>query len=336
MYRCGHFCVLATGVDNMTIDNVRFDTNRDALDIDGCRNMRISNCSVNAPNDDGIVLKSSYALGEMRPCENITITNSLVCGFEIGSLLDATYQPLNRRVPDGMGPTGRIKFGTESNGGFKNITISNIVFDNSRGLALETVDGAILEDITITNITMRDTSNSPIFLRLGERMRAPEGTPVGVLRRINISNIVVSNADPRFACIIAGNPEHYIEDVKLSNIHIEYKGGGTKEHAAIVPPINEGQNYPEPQRMGIMPAYGFYIRHVKGIEMTNIDISYIEEDQRPPFVLDNVIGADFFRIRAQKVADAPSFVLKKVEDFNVQQSRGIPDTHKAKAEDEKF
>ena len=64
----------------------------------------------------------------------------------------------------GYHPTGRIKFGTESNGGFKNITISNCVFDYCRGIALETVDGGLLEDVTITNITMRDIVNDPIFL----------------------------------------------------------------------------------------------------------------------------------------------------------------------------
>ncbi len=71
--------------------------------------------------------------------------------------------------------TGRIKFGTESNGGFKNITISNCVFDHCRGLALETVDGGPIEDIAVTNITMRDVTTAPIFLRLGRRMRGPAG-----------------------------------------------------------------------------------------------------------------------------------------------------------------
>src|SRR4029077_14183806 len=99
-------------------------------------------------------------------------------------------------------PTGRVKFGTESNGGFKNITISNCVFDYSRGLALEAVDGALLEDVTITNITMRDIANSPIFMRLGNRARGPkETTTVGKLRRVIISNVVVYNADPKQASI---------------------------------------------------------------------------------------------------------------------------------------
>src|SRR6185295_16852901 len=128
----GHFALLATGVDNLTIDNVKVDTNRDGFDIDACRNVHISHCSVNSPNDDAIVLKSSYALGCSRATENVTITNCLVSGYDIGSLLDATYKRNVREAPDHDGPTGRIKFGTESNGGFKNITISNVVFDHCR------------------------------------------------------------------------------------------------------------------------------------------------------------------------------------------------------------
>ena len=160
----GHFAILATGVDNLTIDNLRIDTNRDGIDVDACTNVRISNCSVNSPNDDAIVLKSSYALGVARATEHVTITNCFVSGYDIGSLLDGTYKRNVTKAPDRDGPTGRVKFGTESNGGFKNITISNIVFDRSRGLALETVDGGAIEDIAISNITMRDVSNSPLFI----------------------------------------------------------------------------------------------------------------------------------------------------------------------------
>ena len=69
-----------TGVDNLTIDNVKVDTNRDGFDIDACRNVRVSNCTVNAINDDAIVLKSTYALGTLRACENFTITGCQVSG----------------------------------------------------------------------------------------------------------------------------------------------------------------------------------------------------------------------------------------------------------------
>jgi len=187
----GHFAILATGVDNLTIDNLKIDTNRDGIDVDACKNVRISNCTVNSPFDDGICPKSSFALGYARATENVTITNCQVSGYDEGSLLDGTYKRAFNNQNGTFSPTGRIKFGTESNGGFKNITISNCVFEYCRGLALETVDGGLLEDVTISNITMRDISNSPIFLRLGSRVRGPRGTPVGALRRVNINNVIV-------------------------------------------------------------------------------------------------------------------------------------------------
>jgi hypothetical protein len=112
------FAILATGVDNMTIDNVKIDTNRDGMDIDSDRNVRISNVSVNSPNDDGICLKSDYALGFARATENVTITNSQVSGYGNGTFLDGTYQRKTFDKPDSAGPTRRVKFGTESNGGY--------------------------------------------------------------------------------------------------------------------------------------------------------------------------------------------------------------------------
>src|SRR5262249_50295343 len=141
----GHFAILATGVDNLTIDNIKIDTNRDGIDVDSCRHVRMSNVAVNSPADDAIVIKGTHALGFARDTVDMTITNCEVTGFENGSFLNGTYKP-RVEPPNSNGPTGRIKIGTESEGGFKNITISNCVFDHSRGLALETVDGAAIED----------------------------------------------------------------------------------------------------------------------------------------------------------------------------------------------
>src|SRR4051812_49185684 len=128
IYHGGHFGILATGVDNWTCDNLKIDTNRDGIDFDCCQNVRVSNCTVNSPNDDGICPKSSYGLGKVRMTENITITNCQVSGFDEGSLLDGTRKRRDEHT-FGHGPTGRIKCGTESNGGFRNITISNCVFE---------------------------------------------------------------------------------------------------------------------------------------------------------------------------------------------------------------
>lgn len=240
----GHFGVIAIGVENLTIDNLKIDTNRDGMDIDACRNVRVSNCYVNSPWDDGICLKADYALGKPKQVEYVTITNCYVSGcWKEGTLLDGTYQKFGpeERVPH----TGRIKFGTESNGGFRNITISNCIFEGCQGLALETVDGALLEDVTVTNISMRDIISAPIFLRLGRRMRGPDNYPIGTLKRVIISNLVCSNSVGRLGSVISGIPGHEIEDVKISNVQVLHQGGGTREDAAFQPPENE-ESYPEP------------------------------------------------------------------------------------------
>jgi polygalacturonase len=297
--------------------------------------VRISNCSVNSPNDDAIVLKSSYALGFPRATENVTITNCSVSGYDIGSLLDGTFKKNVKEAPDKDGPTGRIKLGTESNGGFKNITISNIVFDHCRGLALETVDGGALEDVSVTNITMRDVTNPPIFLRLGRRMRGPEGAPVGQLRRVNISNIVAYNADARYPSIIAGIPDHNIQDITLSNIRISYRGGGPKELTGVQPPERE-TNYPEPSMFGDLPAYGFFVRHVQAIEFNNATVNYLNPEMRPPFRLEDVTFAKFSNVTGYRAVMVPMFVLRNVSDFNTHGCISVADMHVDRVEKQDY
>lgn len=343
----GHFGVLATGVDNLTINNLTIDTNRDGIDIDGCHNVRLSNLSVNSPNDDAIVLKATHALGFRRATEAVTIINSFVSGYDMGTLLDGTYGRELKKAPDRDGPTGRVKIGTESEGDFRNITISNIVFEHSRGLALESVDGAHIEDVAISNITMRDVSNSPIFIRLGSRMRAPEGTPPGSIRRVIVSNLTASDADARYASIISGIPGNDVEDITLENIRLQYRGGLTLEQAADQPadlvntfffrssggvpkrqpyevPERE-KEYPEPSMFGLLPAYGLYIRHAKGVDVRNLSVSYSKEDSRPAFVVENAQDVRFDDVKWQKPNGAPSFVMRKVENVTGTNCPPVPD-----------
>ena len=314
----GWFAILATGVDNLTINNLKIDTNRDGMDIDCCKNVHVSDCSVNSPHDDGICLKSTYALGYAKATEDVTITNCIVSGYDEGTYLDGTYKRT------GLHPTGRIKFGTESNGGFKNITISNCVFDYCQGLALETVDGGILEDVTISNIVMKDVVNDPVFMRLGARMRGPDGVSVGKLRRVRISNVDVYNADPSHTCTIAGLPGHDIEDIHLSNIHIYYKGGGTKEQAERVVPEN-ANNYPEPGMFGPATAYGLFVRHAKNIRLNDVEFSQLVPDYRPCLIFSDVEGVDLRNVTIQKAKDINEIVLKDVTDFSILQSKGFKD-----------
>ena len=296
MLHCGHFALLATGVDNLTVYNVKADTNRDGFDIDCCRNVRIHACSVNTPWDDAIVLKASYALGKFRDTENVTISDCYVSGYDRGSMLDASWQLDEPQAPDHGYRTGRIKIGTESSGGFKNIAITNCIFEHCRGLALESVDGGSLEDIVISNITLRNIVNAGIFLRLGARMRSPEGTPVGSMKRIRISHVNAYNVDSRYASIISGVPGAIIEDVSLSDIHLYYKGGYTQADA--VNPVPEAEKaYPEPWMFGTVPAKGFYIRHARDIFFDQVSFHFEQPDERPLFVTDDAENIHYENIR---------------------------------------
>ncbi len=319
----GHFGFLLTGVDNLTIDNIKIDTDRDGIDIDCCQNVRVSNCTVNSPWDDGICPKSSYALGYARPTRNITITNCWVTGYyELGTVLDGTFKKFGPevRVPR----TGRIKCGTESNGGFINVTISNCVFEGCQGYALESVDGALLEDFAITNTTMRDLSSPPFFMRLGARLRGPrESTQVGTFRRITVSNVACFNAPRQAGSIVSGIPGHAIEDIKFSNLYIETAGGGTAEDANAQPGEQE-DSYPDPGRFGVTPATGFFLRHVRNLEMSHVEIAHATPDARPAFHLHDVDRADFFAITAPRTADG-AFAMRDVKNLRMSWCRAAAD-----------
>lgn len=330
----GHFALLATGVDNLTIDNLLIDTDRDGMDIDCCKSVRISNCTVNSPWDDAICPKSSYALGYRRATQNITISNNFVTGgYELGSVLDGTWRkfPEDTRVIR----EGRIKCGTESNGGFQNITIAGNVIEGCKGIALESSDGALLEDITITGNAMRDIVDAPLFLCLNQRNRNPKETiRPGTLRRVLISNLVCSNTNASTASMFVGVSGNMIEDVKLSDCYIEHRGMPSKIRVGFgetfqpmpgwqsiwVPERENG--YPEPLLFGPTPSSGFFIRHLKHLEMSHVEVAAKSPDPRPTFWLEDVDRADFFAVTS---ASEKRFSLHDVRDMRIAWSRGIDD-----------
>ncbi len=313
----GHFALLATGDDDVTIDHVTADTNRDGFDIVSCRDVRVTNCTVNSPHDDGICLKSDLALGFPRACENVTVTGCQVSGFDCPTLLDG------RRLHGGG--NGRIKLGTESNGGFKHITISDCVFESCLGLALETVDGGPLEDVTVSGLTMHRPSSSPIFLRLGARLRGPPATTtVGTLARVSISNVVATDADPQYASMIAGIPGHDVTGVTLSNIKVFARGGGAKNTRAwaATRPAERADHYPDPRMFGPTPAYGFYVRHAAGIEFDHVALRLAHEDLRPAFVLDDAKGVKFDDVSAQQSDGVPPLTARDTADVTARDFPG--------------
>jgi polygalacturonase len=337
----GHFALLATGVDNMTIDNLLVDTDRDGFDIDCCRNVRVSNCTVNSPWDDAICPKSSYALGYARSTDNVTIANNYVTGcYELGSVISGAWKHFaeTEHVPY----NGRIKCGTESNGGFRNLTITGNVIEGCKGISLESSDGALIEDVAITGNTLRDIFDAPLFLRLNRRNRNPKETlRPGTLRRVLISNLVSHNSASSTSSILSGIPGNLIEDVKVNNCYFGHKGlpkdmrvGWGEQSKPMpdwktitVPEIEDA--YPELLRFGPTPSNAFFIRHLKNLEMSHVEVAPAVADPRPAFWLEDVHRADFFAVTAPA---QPNFSLHNVTDLRIFWSRAAKDTTLANAD----
>ena len=252
--------------------------NNDGLDIDGCRNVTISDV-ISDSDDDGITLKSTSD----RICENVAITNCVVSSH-----------------------CNAIKLGTESNGGFKNISISNCVVkpsavtdtnffgsvNGTSGISLEIVDGGALQGVVINNISI-DGTESPLFIRLANRARPykkdMEKPSIGTLGDVLISNVVIRNAK-RTGCSITGLPGHPVTNIRLSNITAEFEGGGLISDANRE--IGEKEaDYPDATMFGNLPSYGFFVRHASGIEFDGLKITTKSDDARPAFLFTDVENA---------------------------------------------
>ena len=240
--------------------------NNDGINIDSSEHVRVRNCDVDS-GDDALVIKSTSAT---KPSRDIVASDC----------------KLSTR-------TNAIKLGTESIGGFENISISNcqITHTQMAGIAMYAVDGGDLRDVTISDITM-DGVVVPISIRLGSRLKTfREGDiarpAAGKLRDVTIKNVSAKNVE-MIGMLINGVPGHPVEALTLENIQIELPGGGTGEDARATLPEKESA-YPEFNTFGkTMPAYGSYARHVRGMKLQNVQTTLLKPDGRPATVFVDV------------------------------------------------
>jgi hypothetical protein len=223
-----------------------------------------------------------------------------VSGFEVGTLIDGTM------IPGKENRVGRIKFGTESSGGFRNITISNVVFKTSMGLQLLMVDGGIMENINISNIIMHDVHRDGIIIFSGSRNRTPNLTTASRIRNITISNVTIDGVDKRIGMSITGMPDQPIENIRLSNIRLVSRGGGERWRSRKEVPEPEADSPNVVRWMGVAPVYGVFARHVRGLEMSDVDFSFLEPDFRPVAHFENIDGLILDRVRGQVSEGIPA------------------------------
>ena len=258
-------------------------THIDGISPDGSENVIISDCNLFC-GDDALVFKTSTYDGKVVPCKHITVTNCV-----ISSRCNA------------------IKFGTETTGDMKYITISNCTIYNVRctGISIESIDGANIEAINISNIVMENVA-CPIFMVLGRRMRAPEGTPVGSIRNVNLSNIYADNNDKPYKSIdfwypairegseyqtndcitsnIVNMTENDFENVTLTNVHLKVLGGKTIAESSF---IENPNGYADGAMFGkILPSSGLFVKNVKNAVLQNVTVETVNKDERPTILVE--------------------------------------------------
>ncbi|MGB9604246.1 MAG: glycoside hydrolase family 28 protein [Bryobacteraceae bacterium] len=275
-----NYAISLLGCDHVSIEGVSIiNSYADGIDPDCSRFVRIANCYVDS-HDDAICPKASQALGSPRPTEHLTVTNCIL-----------------------RTDCNAIKFGTESRGDFRNVTISNcVILPRDRGIrpisgvSLESVDGSNIEGVSVSNLVMRQV-RAPLFIRLGNRGRGMNPPVPGSARGIIISNVIA--VDATHTSNVVGIPGHRVRDVVLENLDFTMAGGGV--FTGLNVPEHEAK-YPEATMFGELPAWTLYARHVEGLVVRNLRARVMQPTNRPALVFDDVLDAELDGFRPESAS----------------------------------
>ncbi len=267
-------------------------SNNDGCDIDCCRDVVVSDCRIDS-HDDALCLKS----GNDRPTENVVITNCI------------TRTHCNH-----------VKTGTESNGGFRNITVTHLQmvpstilesdpntggadYRGACGIALGCVDGGMLENISVSHVQM-DQVRVPFFVKLGDRGRPIHGSetrlPVQYARGIRLSHITARRAGPCGGYVM-GLPESPVRGVRIEHCDLEFEGGGDDALAEAALPLHR-EVYPSCDAFGSLPAYALFLRDAAGVRLADLELRTLAADARPALRWQRVQDLHVDRVRTAQEA----------------------------------
>ncbi len=248
-----------TGCENVVIHGITILNdlkvpNCDGIDPDHCRNVRISDCHIEA-GDDCIVIKNTREFAKYGPTENITVT---------GCTLKST--------------SAAIKIGTESVSDFRNLVFADCVISGTnRGLAIQLRDEGNIENVLFSNIIIQTRlfdeewwgRAEPIYVTAFPRTDA---TVVGTIRHVRFSNILASGENGAY---IAGMHADRIEDVILENVRIEivktskWAGGKYDRRPGVAGALVEHK------------TNGFYCEYARDLTLRNCRVAWGTE--RPDY-----------------------------------------------------
>ena len=323
----GHYAILATGCSDLTINNVNINTSRDGINLSQCTNVFVSDCYIDAVRyengtpaggDDAIKLGSDLSLGNALPSENIRVSN---CTLASGC--------------------NTLQFGTETIGSFRNIRFENIRIKNAgkAGISITSNDGSIIDGVSYKNITMEKTF-VPVFLKISDVARVPEGTYTrGAIRNVSFENITATDCysylkNREMPSVIWGKPGTPIENISFKDVNIQAKGGHPFSEASIKPTENDERF---PRKVGAIPAYSWYLRHIKNVSFTDCGFGFERNDDRPAFVIDEGSGIELYNTVIQQGSgiDYRIELREMVHDFKIQNCPELEDVFES-AENKRY
>lgn len=294
------------GCEHLVIDGLTIRTSlrdgvwADGIDPDGCKDVRISNCTIET-GDDALVFYSSNIYGPARPCENITVTN---CRLTSSS--------------------SALKFCDGNQNAIRNVTISDCVITNSnRGVAFMVFDGGILENVIISNLTIECKrydwfwwgDGDPIHFNLIQRSEIDSNIDkskepkVGVIRNILLKNVFAKGEG---SCLIHGHVNSPLENVTLEDITLEL---ACRPESA-------------PRRF----EHGIRLENARDFKMRNVEIKWMppeSQDWRSALVVnhvENLVLDGLSAKQAQYASSSPAVEFNEVTGARLQNSYAQPGT----------
>ncbi len=267
----------------------------DGIDPDGCKDVRISNCTIET-GDDALVFYSMDWFGPARPCENITVTN---CRLSSAS--------------------SALKFCDGNIAGIRNVVVDNCVITGSnRGIAFMTFDGGAVENVILSNLTIDCARHDwfwwgdgePFHFNVRKRSEVHAGwprekdRPAGVVRNVKIQNVIAHGYG---SSICNGHPESWLEGISFENVRIL---------------LRHDPNFPYDKSVNILE-----FRQARNVRFRDVELTWEEplsDKWRSALLFDEVDGLTIDGIVARQAPGertAPAVMFREVRDARVRNCR---------------
>ena len=269
----------------------------DGIDLDGCKDVRIANCTIET-GDDCIIFISADTWGPALVCENVTVTNCRLSSASAG-----------------------VKFSEGNKVGIRKILVTNTVLTNvNRGFILSTTLGGYINDVVLSDLTIDcnrfdwfwSGDGQPFTFRItrlsefNHEAPQPGEAPPGSIRNVQIRTVV---ARAKGSSSLHGHAESWLDGISFENVKLRLS-------ADPAAPYDKAEHALE-------------ARWAKNVKFRNVEVSWDKPEikqWKSALCFEDITGLqlDGFAGRgAWPERDTPAVLLKEVSGAVVRHSRAL-------------